>query len=320
MAAARLPLDVFRTLTEATRLSTENVEDYVRRAQSIPHWRRLCPWMSIGAKTPASRQTRRSRSRPANASAQLRHLRERGYFQIDGALRHATIDRMRRSIEVLKRRGWPPVFAFVYDDFWNVWRAPTLVAFIDAALGPGCRLRTRFWSYYVHATRGAKGWPPHADGYGTDGLSVWIALSDATLDNGCMYVVPRDLIGDEVAIAELAVSESLPVSAFVRLMQSARPLTASAGSVLGWAFDVIHWGGGSHGGEGPRISVSAEFVPKRSNDGEASFADWRTQAPDFRQRLALIARNLCLFGANDAWTFKYVDVGRRLLEVLDHTP
>src|SRR5207244_2616081 len=103
-------------------------------------------------------------------------------------------------------------------------------------------------------TPGASGWPPHCDDANRPNrVTVWIPLSDATLDNGCMYVVPRDRAAAD---------------ADARL-QACRALPAAAGSILGWNFDVLHWGSTCTRPGEPRIAISQEFIAP----GAATAAD-----------------------------------------------
>jgi hypothetical protein len=58
------------------------------------------------------------------------------------------------------------------------------------------KLDRDFWAWYIDPLKEEKGWQPHRD---RDTMSttpdpqyctVWIPLTDATLDNGCMFVLP----------------------------------------------------------------------------------------------------------------------------------
>ena len=212
----------------------------------------------------------------------------------------------------LKKSGWPPVFAFVFDEFWTVWRMPHWSNYQRRAR-PGYRLRPTF-TVLRHSQRGAKGWPPHADGFGQPGVSVWIPLSDATIER-CIYVVPKDLIAGRVQVGDLFGAADLPLSTVTDLLQCARALPARAGSVLLWNFDVIHWGAVVQGGSQPRISVSAEFVPAAYGVSADDVERWHrprsTTVPPFLDRLGVIASNIRMFAANDPWTFKFLDLGTR---------
>src|SRR5439155_714271 len=66
-------------------------------------------------------------------------------------------------------------------------------------------------------------------------------LSDATLDNGCIYLIPRDLIAAETAEAFIR-TQTVGFAELAELLQGSRALPARAGSVLGRDYPLIHWG------------------------------------------------------------------------------
>src|SRR5207245_2078717 len=125
-----------------------------------------------------------------------------GYFQAEPLFSVRVIQRLRNGIEVLRKEDWPPVFSFIYDEFWLATRGPSLAGLLSTALGPEHRQIPHLWTFYIPPTRGATGWLPHVDGWEkSDGsgdrsnrLTVWIPLSEATLENGCMYVIPKHLL------------------------------------------------------------------------------------------------------------------------------
>jgi ectoine hydroxylase-related dioxygenase (phytanoyl-CoA dioxygenase family) len=84
----------------------------------------------------------------------------------------------------------------------------------------------------------------------TDTFNLWIALTEATPLNGCMYIVPANfdpLYGTDVAQPKFP-------------LQSIRALPVPAGSILGWNGRVWHWGGrSSTKATHPRISIAKEF-------------------------------------------------------------
>jgi len=308
---------VFRDLLEQARLGKRELAPRLQKALSRAYWEALCPGLSVGragAWTPVDTTPVDSQS----IAAATGHWMTAGYFQtapliIDPALAH-----MRAATEALKREGWPPAFAFVYDPFWLVWRVPPLVELLSATLGAGYRLIPHIWCYYVRPVRGAKGWPPHADGYrlAKDRLTVWIPLTDATLDNGCMYVIPRDIGARGVSIGRLSSAKTVSNEDVTHLLQSSRALPARAGSVLAWDFDVIHWGSTCQRAGEPRISISAEFLHEnaRPADDETSVLDPTHPLPDFSDRLRLIAEAIVLYRKREVRAFRYLEFAQRLLK------
>lgn len=306
-------------LARELRLDRDELQRRLSQAQTPRFWRSLCPFLSLSAHPKA---LTRSRAYSAAYRNRLRRqLEAQGYFAARPLLMPRDLAAMRRCVETLKAGGWPPVFAFVYDEFWSFWQLPSLRALLEEKLGPGYRLHPHLWCYYVHPRRGAKGWPPHADRHGSAGMTLWVALNEATLDNGCIYLVPRDLLPAGLEVKEMFAAARISAAAAIHLMQAARALPARAGAILGWDFEVLHWGGASHGARAPRISFSAEFVGAQASpdDFAIPLVEITSQLPDFRARLAIIAHNLAVFAANDAWTHRYGELGRRLSRALPAT-
>jgi hypothetical protein len=189
----------------------------------------------------------------------MRYAQE-GFFQTQPVLAPPVLQRLRECVEVLKKEDWPPVFAFVYDELWLATRTPFLSRLLGGILAPGYRQTSHIWCHYVRPGRGEGGWPPHVDGY-RDGkrVTVWTPLSDATLDNGCIYVIPRDLITRELADAFGGI-QTVGFAEVAGLLQSSRALPAQAGSILGWDYSLIHWGSKCGWASNPRISIAVAFI------------------------------------------------------------
>ena len=312
---------VLQYLLDETRFDPAELETRVSRAVRPAYWKELCPALSVG-KLVSGGTVETDALGPRHRQELARRLAAEGYFETGPLLPQARVRRMRHAVTSVKNAGWPPVFAFVYDEFWTVWQLPSLTNMIAAALGPDFRMRANLWCYYVHPVPGARGWPPHADDFGTRGVTVWIPLTDATLENGCMYVIPKDLVPRTVHVERLFRAKTLPISSFTHLMQCARALPARAGSILGWDSDVIHWGGVARRPTSPRISVSAEFVCASDRPGAdgSPLVVAAPSMPSFTERLRVIAQCIGLFGANDTWTFRYQDLGRKLADTLSGDP
>ena len=109
------------------------------------------------------------------------------------------VRRLEAAVRRLHERRCPPVFAFVYDEFWSV--CAKLAPLLGSLLTHDYRQLPDFWVWYVDPQVEASGWRPHRDkGPGSllpDGspksVTVWIPLTDATPLNGCIYVVPSHL-------------------------------------------------------------------------------------------------------------------------------
>src|SRR3954452_488818 len=115
-------------------------------------------------------------------------------------------------------------------------RTPSLLRILGSALGEGYRLSPRVWAFCIPAVKGASRWPPHVDGgagtHTTDRLTLWIPLGDATLENGCMVVVPKNLLPASAPDDFANAMSSIDPTTWRAMLQGARPLPARPGAVL----------------------------------------------------------------------------------------
>jgi len=171
----------------------------------------------------------------------------------------------------------------------------------------------------------------HCDGDGDDGdhrhspavLNVWIPLNDATNDNGCMYVVPREFDSDFArtdghhAHMNPATEVQRGVSSKIHFpLHGARALPAPAGSLIAWYGNTIHWGSScSKYAKDPRKSIALTFIrsdceslsssnttPTKDDEDEPrihnssppiSMTQAAAMTPEMR--LSLISRSLLLY-------------------------
>ncbi|HEV2169401.1 MAG TPA: phytanoyl-CoA dioxygenase family protein [Candidatus Binatus sp.] len=250
-------------------------------------------------------------------------MSERGYFKTDPMISESTVRSMRACVEAVREAGWPPVFAFVYDPFWQVTRIPFVVEFLNKVLGAEFNIiMSRSWCYYIAPIRGAGGWTPHADDYQRPAhrLTLWIPLTDATLDNGCMYVVPKDFAyRGRAPKTERLRSEKISSEYCMELLHSCRAMPATAGSVLGWAPQTIHWGSKCHEPSEPRISIGCEFVSKgvvpRPHRREELFPGQPADLlPKFAQRIRHVALSIRIHHHRELKAGKFIELAEALIE------
>lgn len=243
----------------------------------------------------------------------LRSLKEHGYFRGDAILPLELVEKVRGCIEALQREEWPAAFAFVYDEAWALTRGPSLVRLLSLALGPGYTQAPDLWAHYVRT--GAAGWRPHVDGYnGPDRLSIWVPLSEATLDNGCMFLIPKNRVPPRVARDYHGVTR-FQHDEVDALLQNARPLPAPAGAFLCWESGIIHWGSQSQAGASPRISLAVELLREgfRTPDPTLPSLDGQ-KLPDFRDRLRAVAKGILSYYRFDPSALPYTDIAKSLLK------
>ncbi|KJE35488.1 hypothetical protein UF64_09190 [Thalassospira sp. HJ] len=211
---------------------------------------------------------------------------DEGYFLIRDVLPINELAKLRTGIETLVANGLSPSLIYLYDEAWDVFRRlrPLLTHF----LGDRIALLPHFWAWHVDPRADGSGWPPHRDYQGESAigddmlisLSLWVPLSDATPDNGCMHVLPRNF----EKRYPVPVTEPGEVH-----LQDIRALPAKPGAVMGWRQDLYHWGGhASPHAEEPRISLSLEFQ-NAAFDPLADESLRLDHPPAFLKRLALIA-------------------------------
>lgn len=186
------------------------------------------------------------------------YLRSDGYLQLDNIISSKMVASLRKGIVTLRDKGINPSFVFVYDEFWTISRQ--LNRLLTPVLGETYQQLPDFWAWYLDPQREDAGWRPHRDRiHGEtvypDGMpksvTVWIALTDATPLNGCIYMLPAHLDDDYFNFK----TKDTNVNA-----HGIRALPASAGTLLMWNQRVVHWGGTSSTlTHEPRISLAIEF-------------------------------------------------------------
>lgn len=196
---------------------------------------------------------------PIDVTEEMMHyLRLDGYIQLDNLIPAQVIACLRKAIDTLRSKGINPSFVFVYDEFWTISRQ--LNRLLAPVLGETYQQLPDFWAWYLDPQREDAGWRPHRDRIHGDtvypdgmpkSVTVWLALTDATPLNGCIYMLPAHLDADYFNFK----TRDTNVNA-----HGIRALPASAGSLLMWNQRVVHWGGTSSTRTNePRISLAIEF-------------------------------------------------------------
>ena len=211
---------------------------------------------------------------------------DEGYFLIEDVLPTDALATLRGGIETLVRHDLPPAMIYLYDEAWQIFMR--LRPLLSHFLGDQLALLPHFWAWHVDPREDGRGWPPHRDYQGESALgddmvislSLWVPLSVATPQNGCMYVLPRSF--------ERCYARNVTKPKDVNL-QDVRALPASPGAVMGWRQDLYHWGGraSKHATE-PRISLSLEFQNAAFDPLAEQLLELH-RPPEFLQRLELIA-------------------------------
>jgi len=286
--------------------------DVCRRAELAgdPHyWLRLATEMAIGSSPRLP-----SRTVPPDAlDAARRHFAAEGYFHTPVVLSPQDLARLNGAIDAVVAAGWPPVFAWVYDEFWAFARLPDVSDLLASQIGVGYSQIPHIWTHVVPAMVGSSGWTPHFDGPTSGRASIWIALTDATLLNGCMHVVSRRQLAATFESEPLETGRVALADAF-RALQGVRALPAPRGSVLGWTFDVLHWGGACLSQEGARRAISMEFIAAdhAPNADESPLLSLAGAFPEFLDRLRMIATAVVGYEKFEPGLIRYRAIAERL--------
>lgn len=185
-------------------------------------------------------------------------MKHEGYFHGSIGEWHTPLEPLVDLFQQLKSLGLPPVFAFIYDEIWQL--ASKLSSTLSSLLGKEYWMLPDFWAWHIDPAQAETGWRPHRDkGYRSllpDGqpnsLTVWIPLTPATTLNGCIYILPADR--DPVYATENDHQWNIHYPEI-------RALPANPGEFLVWNQAVLHWGSHSspRAAGQPRLSVAFEF-------------------------------------------------------------
>jgi Phytanoyl-CoA dioxygenase (PhyH) len=212
-----------------------------------------------------------------------------GYIQLKHLDLGADFGAMANAARAISATGLDAVFAFVYDEFWRPFFR--LDPLFRTLLGGPYTFLPDLWTWNVDHTKGQAGWKPHRDrgrqALFEDGrpksLTTWIAISESTPLNGCIYMVPAS--EDPTYAREDEAHWKFDHA-------SIRALPCAPGDVLVWNQAVVHWGAkSSPRAAETRVSMSFETQRLDVPSSEAPLiAPW--EILPFEARLRLIAQKI----------------------------
>ena len=142
--------------------------------------------------------------------------------------------------------GIRKVFQFAEADplFWSLARHPGILALLEALLGANCQLLQSMSLFKPPEIGGAKHWHQDTPYFpitpADEAIGFWIALDDATHENGCMQLVP----GSHRQIQPHVMGPSgwmLPPEVSARCAAQAVALPMPAGSAVVFNANTCHF-------------------------------------------------------------------------------
>lgn len=310
---------LLKTLLAKERFSEAETALRFEQVCSQDYWRGLNPQLNVCSELSFDNFERSSFSQQDIAEMQG-SLDRGGYFYTPAPLiRNEVTDRMLLAVQNLRKAGWHEAWAFVYDEFWQVVRTPSTLKLLSGHLGEGFMALPHVVVHHVHPETGA-GWSPHVDfSDRQDRFTVWFSLSDATLDNGCMYIIAKNKVSPALLDKWLSM-EDLGHKEVKILLQNTKALPVQPGSLLGWKGDVIHWGSTSTKNTQPRVSLSVVFIKENTipMTDEIPLLP-PTEIPDFPIRMISIAKAIRYYNVHVLSLNKFDEIAKQLLETFkDH--
>ena len=236
------------------------IENLIHNFEDINYWKDMCPDLTV------SNNAHEYVMDPyaideANITQSMGQLKDEGFFTLKKVLDISEVAPLLNAIKTIKDQGIPPIFSFLFDEYWAV--VMRLSSVFKPIFGEEYWILPDFWAFYV--TKGIKnrGWWLHRDLVlpvtQPDGmpkaLTFWVALTEANPDNSCMYVLPKCF--DKNFNHDL---NKVDVD-----VEHVRAVPAKAGDILFWNPNIIHWG--SHSSDyatNDRVSFAFYLQKKRA--------------------------------------------------------
>ncbi len=274
----------------------------IKRLESRDWFAQLAPNLAIERRTDfvGVHHPAKALSDDFPSAVALARFETDGWFRIPNVLPSDTVAAMRDVVIALESVNVPALFAYVYDAFWQCLEviAPRVAQFTGAV-----EVLPDIWAWHLARGTPTSGWKAHRGSYavenGADGkpalTNVWIPLTDVDETNACMWAVPlpRDTNYPHSMSSHAAADAGQGVA-----------LPATAGSVVGWNANVLHWGGDmSPTATFHRISFSFTL---RAVGARTAHIQRLPQSLDFSARLQLIAEMVNVYQSQAAPLPNYV--------------
>jgi ectoine hydroxylase-related dioxygenase (phytanoyl-CoA dioxygenase family) len=283
-------------------------------------WRKILPHLQVDG-TPSTKNNGSSTSHGSAAfeldvcqgqSSHRQQLMEEGYALVDEQFTPdlTLVEKLRKGIEVLHELQLPATFILMFDETWELAKLSRRHVLDKAtASSHGFHFDILAW----HVTKG--GFSPHRDRQPEDPSSTfekedakfvthWIALSDATTQNSCLYVIPKShdpgyMLGDTDDDDPLR--RALPDK---QAFQHIRALPRKPGQSVLFTHRIIHWGSARDPctTESPRVAISfvsadPTYEKPYINPDSFTFDESKSSGtqPSFHVRLLLVCAQLLIY-------------------------
>lgn len=298
---------LMQLLTEA-RIKGEQLDEAVGRAIDPEYWRALVPDLHIESAEAALEFDAVDSVATGNA---INSQNADGYFRLPAVIAPEGVRRLNAAIDAIVAAGWPASFVFIYDEAWQSGRSAATSRVLESTLGQGFSQIRHVWAHVVKPVAGATGWAPHVDGDPGGRMTLWMGLTPATLDNGCMHVIPRRVSASSPDLVERFRTSTAHFTRMevASLLHATHALEASPGDALGWGFDIIHWGGYARRSGQERRGLSFEYIAADQPPGrfDAPLVPMDT-IPPFEDRVRTLAKSIDAYRKFEPMIDRFTDV------------
>ena len=203
-----------------------------------------------------------------------------GYQLCEQAVQGIDLEALAKTAESLANGGWPAVFLFMFDDTWRL--VEQLQKRHSSLLGANCQLEPRIaamlldpakkptLTYAANDISVPRRQHLYNECHQEDGtpsrLLIKVPLRDSVVDNGALYVIPREYDDwyDESDAWEHQHMCQVRADGVLDLcfgVQSVRPLEAKAGDAIALAGSLMHWNAHTSVHEAqPQVQISCCLV------------------------------------------------------------
>ncbi len=285
------------------QIRSEDMTNFERTLSSLfscknrEHWSNPSVWKEIvGELSITEREDCNQKVLSIEQSSRKEALVEDGYALVGTSFKDKNLaSQLADAIEKLHRHQFPATFILLYDEAWKVANIGNEILTKNAHTNNVFNFDILAW--YINPSEGMAGFSPHRDrqpdskkkianSFHEDGqakyLTLWMALTDATPENSCLYVIPKQfdpgyLSGDDIddhdedkgdknkgnfnsPSPETTRQDQDPLSRALQTKQAyqnIRALPRNAGESVVFTHRILHWGSkGNSRCEDARVAIS----------------------------------------------------------------